>query len=62
MGPISNFGDWSYTRKAKEDRRYLTIKFKRGAVILPKKQLHESELVAIREIVRSNMKENAKLW
>ena len=63
MGPISNFGEWSYVyvKEASEGKRYITIKFQRGAVILPKKQLTGEQTQTIRSIVRSHLGQAAKL-
>lgn len=61
MGPVSNFAEWSYATDAAENKWHLTVRFKNGAVVLPKDQLQETELRLIRAIVRSNLKENAKL-
>lgn len=61
MGPVSNFAKWSYATGAVENKRLLTVRFKRGAVVLPKGQLHETELRLIRAIIRSNLNEKAKL-
>jgi hypothetical protein len=61
MGPVSNFAEWSFVIDATENKRHLTVRFKSGAVVLPKKQLQETELCAIRAIVRSNLKEMSKL-
>ena len=61
MGPISNFAEWSFATEAGEDKRHLTVCFKRGAVLLPKVQLQEAGLRHIRAIVRSKLKGGAKL-
>jgi hypothetical protein len=60
MGPVSNFAEWSYATDADENKRRLTVRFKNGAVVLPKDQLQETELRLIRAIIRSNLKEKAK--
>lgn len=63
IGPVSNFVDWSFARKADENRRYLVINFKQGSpFLLPKRQLNETELTTIRAIVRTHLKKAAKLW
>lgn len=61
MGPVSNFAEWSFATEASEDKRHLTVRFKSGAVLLPKEQLQDAELHRIRAIVRSNLKGKAKL-
>jgi hypothetical protein len=62
MGPLSNFAEWSFAASATEDERHLTVKFKSGAVVLPKNQLHDMELRQVRAIVRFNLKEKARLF
>jgi hypothetical protein len=62
MGPLSNFAEWSFAADATEDKRYVTVKFRSGAVVLPKDQLQETELRYIRAIVRSNLRDKAKLF
>lgn len=61
MGPVNNFGHWSYVKEASEGRNYLTIKFQRGAVILPKRQLTQDQAETIRSIVRAHLGRAAKL-
>ncbi|MCC6262951.1 MAG: hypothetical protein IT169_05180 [Bryobacterales bacterium] len=62
MGPVSNFADWTFATRASENMRYITVHFKRGAVVLPKDQVQESKLRQIRAIVRSNLRAKAKLF
>jgi hypothetical protein len=61
MGSVSNFAEWSFVIDATENKRDLTVRFKSGAVALPKEQLQETELRDIRAIIRSNLKEKSKL-
>jgi hypothetical protein len=61
MRPVSNFAEWSFATEAVEDKRHLTVRFKSGAVLLPKDQLQETELYRIRAIIRSNLKGQTKL-
>jgi site-specific recombinase XerD len=62
MGPVSNFAEWSFAKDAKEDNRHITVRFKSGAVLLPKNQLREEEVTAIRAAIRQNMHDRAVLW
>lgn len=62
MGPVSNFAEWSFAKDAREDDRHITVRFKSGAVLLPKNQLREDELTAIRTVIRQNMPDRAVLW
>lgn len=62
MGPLSNFAEWSFAADATEDKQHLTVKFRSGAVVLPKDQVQETELRHIRAIIRSNLREKAKLF
>jgi hypothetical protein len=62
MGPISNFADWSFARDAKEDNRHITVRFKSGAVLLPKNQLGKEDITAIRAVIRQHLQDRAVLW
>jgi hypothetical protein len=62
MGPVSNFADWSFAKDAKEDKRHITVRFKSGAVLLPKDQLRDEQVTAIRAVIRQNMHNRAVLW
>ena len=42
MGPLSNFAEWSFAADATEDKQHLTVKFRSGAVVLPKDQVRET--------------------
>jgi capsule polysaccharide modification protein KpsS len=61
-GPVSNFADWSFAKDAKEDKRHITVRFKSGAVLLPKDQLRDEQVTAIRAVIRQNMHNRAVLW
>lgn len=59
--PIKYFTEWSFVKAAMENRRYLLITHRNGFVLLPKKQLGEAQMAAVRSILRRQMKEKARL-
>jgi hypothetical protein len=59
--PIKYFTEWSLAKGAMENRRYILITHSNGFVLLPKKQLGEAQMAAVRGILRREMKEKARL-
>jgi hypothetical protein len=54
--------DWSHIRKARESSRYIGIWGKRGIpMVIPKSRLANTDLTALREILRSHLQNKAKL-
>jgi hypothetical protein len=54
--------DWSHIRKARESSRYIGIWGKRGIpMVIPKSQVANTDLAALREILRSHLQSKARL-
>jgi hypothetical protein len=59
--PLKYFTEWAFAKGAMENRRYILITHSNGFVLLPKKQLGEAQMGAVRGILRHQMKEKAHL-
>jgi hypothetical protein len=54
--------DWSNIKKAVENERYIAFYGKRGApALIPKAQLREGQLASVREVLKLNLHDKAKL-
>jgi hypothetical protein len=61
LPPVSNFVEWSFASRAIENSRYILIFLKNGFVLLPKDQMSESDVMAVRFMIGEHMKSNARL-
>jgi hypothetical protein len=52
---------WEWVKDAIESDRYVWVRFKAGHVLIPKKQLTESNLAAVRAILREHLREKARV-
>jgi hypothetical protein len=52
---------WEWIKDASESDRYVWVRFKTGHVLIPKRQLTESNLAAVRAILREHLREKARV-
>lgn len=54
--PVSSFVEWSFAVRATENRWYILVFLKNGFVLLPKNQMNQQEIAAVRTAISDHIK------